>query len=49
MAKECYRVQVGLGLGLTSKCMSKQEAERIAKFIDQGGMRVWVVKGKRRK
>jgi hypothetical protein len=37
-----YKVQVGTGIGLTSKAMSKADAERIAHLIDTGGMKVWV-------
>lgn len=44
--KTCYRVQVGTGLGLISKCMSKKEADKIRKFVDTGGMMSWVFKDK---
>ena len=44
--KICYRVQVGTGLGLISKCMSKKEAETIRKFVDTGGMMSWINKSK---
>jgi len=40
-----YRVQVGTGLGLISKNMDKEQADRIAKMIDSGGMKVWVIPG----
>ena len=44
--KICHRVQVGSGLGLVSKCMSKKRAERFQRSIDTGGMMSWVIKDK---
>ena len=45
----CYRIQVGTGLGLLSKCLSKKDAEKYARFIDKGGMQVYVIAPKRKK
>jgi len=42
--KTGYRIQVGSGLGLVSKCMPKEQAERFQRLIDTGGMHVWVFK-----
>ena len=47
MAKKvCYRVQVGSGLGLISKCMVKKRAERFQRLVDTGGMQSWVNRSK---
>lgn len=39
-----YRIQIGLGLGLVSKHMSKEEAEKIQHLVDVGGLHSWVIK-----
>ena len=44
--KTCYRIQVGTGLGLISKCMSKKRADSFQRIIDTGGMQSWVIKDK---
>jgi len=44
--KICYRIQVGSGLGLISKCMVKKRAERFQRSIDYGGMISLVFKDK---
>ncbi len=47
-AGKCWRVEVGFGLGLESKCMSKDDAMKIGNRINTGGMRVFLIgpKGK---
>ena len=46
--KVCYRVQVGSGLGLESKCISKRRAKKFQRLVDTGGMMSWVNKSKPR-
>ena len=44
--KSCYRIEVGSGLGLVSKCMEKKRAEGFHRLIDTGGMQVFLFKDK---